>query len=103
MSVLTFVPTIEDAGKFLSCHGSVQNIPDSEMKDEWKLDIHREFVSIEILMRGDRKWREVCSLSLSLVLDIFATLFFLISYAFNKVLCFKNILIFRYVIFHTLN
>lgn len=47
-SILTFVPTIEDAGKFLSCHGSVPDIPDSEMEDGWKLDIHRECVFIEI-------------------------------------------------------
>lgn len=39
MSILSFVPTIEDDGKYLTCRAENPSIPDSALEDKWRLDV----------------------------------------------------------------
>ncbi|XP_065079598.1 nephrin [Ochlerotatus camptorhynchus] len=48
VSILTFQPTIDDKGKYLSCRAEVAVIPDAGKEDGWKLDIyHVPVVTLE--------------------------------------------------------
>ncbi|XP_055539948.1 nephrin isoform X2 [Wyeomyia smithii] len=48
VSILTFRPTINDKGKYLSCRAEMAVIPDAGKEDGWKLDIyHVPVVTLE--------------------------------------------------------
>ncbi|XP_044745914.1 nephrin isoform X2 [Coccinella septempunctata] len=40
LSTLTFVPVIEDDGKYLTCRAENPSIPDSALEDRWRLNVH---------------------------------------------------------------
>ncbi|XP_035725902.1 hemicentin-1-like isoform X4 [Vespa mandarinia] len=40
MSILSFVPSIDDDGKYLTCRAENPLIPDSAMEDKWRLEVH---------------------------------------------------------------
>nr|CAD7440879.1 unnamed protein product [Timema bartmani] len=48
-STLTFVPSMEDSGKILTCRAETLLIPDSSMEDGWSLNIyHVPIVNLEL-------------------------------------------------------
>jgi hypothetical protein len=40
LSVLTFIPTIDDDGKYLTCKAENPFIPESGIEDKWRLVVH---------------------------------------------------------------
>ncbi|XP_059469957.1 neuroglian isoform X3 [Neocloeon triangulifer] len=40
ISILTFVPGIDDDGKYLTCRAENPSIPESALEDKWRLDVH---------------------------------------------------------------
>lgn len=45
VSVLGFVPAIDDDGKYLTCRAENPSIPDSALEDRWRLDVQCEYRS----------------------------------------------------------
>lgn len=40
LSVLTFTPTMEDDGKYLTCRAENPIVPESAIEDRWRLNVH---------------------------------------------------------------
>lgn len=40
LSVLTFIPVVDDDGKYLTCRAENPFIPDSAIEDKWRLVVH---------------------------------------------------------------
>lgn len=49
-SILTYIPVLDDQGKYLSCRAEQSLIPESGIEQGFKLDIHRKFK-----MRNEKK------------------------------------------------
>lgn len=43
LSVLTFIPVVDDDGKYLTCRAENAFIPDSAIEDKWRLVVHCKF------------------------------------------------------------
>lgn len=44
LSVLTFIPVVDDDGKYLTCRAENPFIPDSAIEDKWRLVVHCELL-----------------------------------------------------------
>ena len=40
LSILNYVPTIRDAGKYMACRAENSELPDATLEDGWKLEIY---------------------------------------------------------------
>jgi hypothetical protein len=54
-STVTFVPTMEDSGKILTCRANTPLIDESTLEDGWKLNIHREYLNLSLLDQAEHK------------------------------------------------
>ena len=45
LSILNYVPSIRDAGKYIACRAENSELPDATLEDGWKLEIHCKFLS----------------------------------------------------------
>ncbi|XP_018570338.1 nephrin, partial [Anoplophora glabripennis] len=50
LSILTFVPVIDDDGKYLTCRAENPSIPDSALEDKWRLNVH--YIPVVTLKMG---------------------------------------------------
>ncbi|KAL1513906.1 hypothetical protein ABEB36_003245 [Hypothenemus hampei] len=50
LSILNFVPVIDDDGKYLTCRAENPTIPDSALEDKWRLNVH--YVPVVTLKMG---------------------------------------------------
>lgn len=50
LSVLTFIPVVDDDGKYLTCRSENPFIPDSAIEDKWRLVVHCKSALLEMLL-----------------------------------------------------
>lgn len=50
LSILTFVPTVEDDGKYLTCRAENPSIPNSAIEDKWRLVVQCKYMTWEYLV-----------------------------------------------------
>ena len=46
LSTLNYVPSVRDAGKFMSCRAENPELPDATLEDGWKLEIYCKLLLI---------------------------------------------------------
>ena len=51
MSVLTFIPMVDDDGKYLTCRAENPFIPDSAIEDKWRIVVHCKYSLIIFLFK----------------------------------------------------
>ena len=56
LSILNYVPTIRDAGKYMACRAENPELPDATLEDGWKLEIHCEW-NLKILVKLEKSKR----------------------------------------------